>query len=96
MKFPPPGHFSRAGTQRTKAGMAVIVVVTILAIILLYIAYNARTLYHLGRELQLLDQKQTRRLSQTVVRSNAVPVQAEAQSPRSEAAPKAQSGKTPN
>ena len=81
MKLSPTDHFTDTRGQRTKAGMAVIVVVTLLAIILLYIAYNARTLYHLGRELQLLDQKQNRRLSQTVLRSNAVPATTSRQVP---------------
>jgi len=52
--------------------MAVIVVMTLLAIILLYIAYNARTLHHLGRELKFLEQKQTQRLAATPVRTNLV------------------------
>ena len=54
--------------------MAVIVVVTLLAIILLYVAYNARTLYHLGRELRLLEQKQVQRLNPAGIKTNAVAV----------------------
>jgi len=42
--------------------MAVIVVIAILSILLIYLAANIRTLSSLGRELKLLDQKQTKRL----------------------------------
>ena len=57
---------------RPQTGMAVIIMLTLLAIILLYIAYNARTLYHLGRELNLLEQKQLHNLPQIVIKTNTV------------------------
>ena len=43
----------------SRSGMAVIVVLTLLALLFIYIAANARTLHHLGRELKLLDRQQT-------------------------------------
>ena len=43
-------------------GTAVIVLLFLLAMMLVYITANMRTLYSLGRELKLLDQRQTRRL----------------------------------
>ena len=60
----------RAGYRRGKSGMAVIIVMTLLAIILLYVAFNARTLYHLGRDLKLTEQKQTQRLAQSGLKTN--------------------------
>lgn len=58
-----------AATNRS--GMAVIVVLTLLALLLIYIAANARTLHHLGRELKLIDQQQTNHWAQ-VGKTNAV------------------------
>ena len=45
--------------------MAVIVVMTILSIILIYVAGNLRMLHHLSRDLKLVEQKQIRRLETT-------------------------------
>jgi len=45
-----------------QSGTAVIVVLIIIAILMIYVAGNVRTLNHLGRELKLLDQKQRQRL----------------------------------
>ena len=42
-------------------GMAVIVVLALLAIILLYVSVNIRTLNHLQRDLQLIEKKQQQR-----------------------------------
>ena len=49
-------------THHRRSGSAVIVVLALLALIFLYLAGNLGTLHHLGRELKLLDQKQTLRL----------------------------------
>ncbi|HVV00970.1 MAG TPA: hypothetical protein VHH88_06380 [Verrucomicrobiae bacterium] len=46
----------------SRSGSAMIVVLILISILLIYILANAQTLNHLGRELRLLDQKQTRRL----------------------------------
>jgi len=69
--------------RRRQAGSAVIVVMALLAIILVYLAANLRTLDSLGRELKLLERQQTRRLqtatattnspSATTVGTNSVP-----------------------
>lgn len=61
-----------AATNRS--GMAVIVVLTLLALLLIYIAANARTLYHLGRELKLIDQQQTKHWAQIGKTNAASPV----------------------
>ena len=74
-------HVSRS--PRRQAGSAVIIVMALLAIILVYVASNLRTLNSLGRELKLLELQQTRRLltatpttnspSGTTVGTNSVP-----------------------
>jgi hypothetical protein len=51
----------------------VIVVIALLAIILVYVAGNLRTLNILGRELKLLEQQQIRRLQAATLRTNAPP-----------------------
>jgi hypothetical protein len=63
----------RSGPRNSERGVAVIIVIAFLAILLVYLATNLLTLSRLGRELSLLDQKQTRRLSREVVRTNFVP-----------------------
>ena len=79
-----PAHVSRfTRPRRRQAGSAVIVVMALLAIILVYLAANLRTLDSLGRELKLLERQQTRRLqtatattnspSATTVGTNSVP-----------------------
>jgi len=83
-----PAHVSRLTPhvslpRRRQAGSAVIIVLALLAIILVYVAGNLRTLSSLGRELRLLERQQTRRLqtanattnspSATVVGTNSVP-----------------------
>jgi type II secretory pathway component PulK len=57
--------------RNNHSGMAVIVVLTLLALLLIYVSANARTLYHLGRELKLIDQQQTNHWAQ-VGNTNAV------------------------
>jgi len=59
--------------RRRQAGSAVIVVLALLAIILVYVAGNLRTLHSLGRELNLLDRQQTRRLQVATQATNAPP-----------------------
>ena|SRR5258708_3375906 len=48
--------------RRDERGMAVIVVLALVAIILIYLAANLKTLLTLDRELKLLETKQTHRL----------------------------------
>jgi hypothetical protein len=52
-------------------GMAVIVVLALVSIMLIYIACNIRTIANLGRELKLLEQRQTRRLETKLGTTNA-------------------------
>jgi hypothetical protein len=55
---------------RREGGSAVIVVIALLAIVLIYLAANIRTLSALGRELRVVEQKQTQRLAHSIVRTN--------------------------
>jgi hypothetical protein len=48
--------------NQRRQGMAVIVVLALLAIILLYVSVNIRTLSHLQRDLQLIEKKQQQHL----------------------------------
>ena len=65
---------SHCASQMTPSnrGMAVIVVLIFISILLIYIAANARTLLWLGRDLQLIEQKQTRRLVSSTSKTNVV------------------------
>ena len=58
---------------RRHSGSAVIVVMALLAIILVYVAGNLKTLANLGRELKLLERQQIRRLQIVSPRTNAPP-----------------------
>ena len=77
----PPLHASRftlhlprpTPRRRREGGSAVIVVMALLAIILVYVAGNLRTLNSLGRELKLLEHQQTRRLQAMAQATNAPP-----------------------
>jgi hypothetical protein len=73
---------SLAGRRGREQGMAVIVVMALIALILIYVMGNLRTFNSLGHELKLLEQQQTRRLKALPVqppvavlipRTNAVP-----------------------
>jgi hypothetical protein len=76
-----PAHASRStlhaprftSPRRREAGSAVIVVLALLAIMLVYVAGNLRTLNSLGRELKLLELQQTRRLQTAVRATNSPP-----------------------
>jgi len=52
--------------------MAVIIVLAFLAIILMYLAANARTLFCLERDLKLVEQKQVQRLAGTNIKTNSI------------------------
>ncbi len=57
-------HSPRSTRRRARqSGMAVIVVLALLAIILVYIGANARALHQLGRELKLVEQQQIHRVA---------------------------------
>jgi hypothetical protein len=66
-------HASRISPRRRQTGSAVIIVMALLAIILVYVAGNLRTLNSLGRELKLLELQQIRRLQTVTQRTNTPP-----------------------
>jgi hypothetical protein len=66
--------------RHRQSGSAVLIFITLLAIMLMLITANSSTLLHLHRELKLLDQRQVERLnaSQTNATATAIlPVQPE-------------------
>ena len=74
----PPFHATRNAHPATRAtpresGSTVIVIIALLSILLLYMAYNLKTLANLGRELRLLERQQIRRLQGPPPRTNAPP-----------------------
>ena len=54
-----------------QSGSAVIVIMALLAILLLWMAFNLRTLANLGRELRLLERQPTHRLQAAAPKTNA-------------------------
>jgi hypothetical protein len=58
--------------RRGQNGSAMIVVLALLALLLIYVLANIRTLSSLGRELKLLDQRQTQRLRNSPHPAHAV------------------------
>jgi hypothetical protein len=66
-------------SRQTRSGMATIIVIALLAIILMYVAANARTLGYLKRDLHLVEQKHQRRLALPAAsQSDSVPGQTNA------------------
>lgn len=61
------------GCERRR-GMAVLVVLILIALVLMFLAGNARALYYLTREVRLIEQKQQRRLAEQSGITNAPPV----------------------
>jgi hypothetical protein len=49
--------------RRERGAVAVVVIVTMLAVLMIYSAANVRTLVHLQGELKLLEQRQVQRLA---------------------------------
>lgn len=49
--------------RRERGAVAVVVIVTMLAVLMIYSAANVRTLVHLQNELKLLEQRHTQRLA---------------------------------
>jgi len=70
MKIP---RFNRSRPHR-QSGSAVLLFITLLAIMLMLITANSSALLHLHRELKLLDQRQIKRLnaSQTNITATAI------------------------
>ena len=58
--------------RRAERGSAVLVVLALLAIILVYVAYNVRTLDLLRQDVRLVERQQLRRLA-ACARTNAPP-----------------------
>ena len=69
-----PRALSRGATNHSQSGMAVIIVLAFLAIILIYLAGNARTLHWLARDLKLVEQKQVKRLAGVTIKTNSTEV----------------------
>ncbi len=57
-------------SRGSRAGSAMIVVLLLLVIVLIYVGANARTLHYLGRDLRLIEQKQTLRLQKLTIATN--------------------------
>lgn len=74
-------------THQSRSGMAVIIVLAFLAIILIYLAGNARTLYWLERDLKVIEQKQVQRLGGTNIKTNSVGAAPQLSAPTSESKP---------
>ena len=77
MNLPPslPSRFTHHASRSPgrESGSAVIVVMALLAILLVYMAGNLRTLTNLGRELKLLERQQIRRLQTAAAKTNSPP-----------------------
>ena len=65
MKIILPGHQSSQRHQNECGFVAVIVMITLLAIMLIYIASNTHVLGELHKQLRLIEQKQLQRTSGT-------------------------------
>jgi type II secretory pathway component PulK len=59
-------------SRRNEQGMAVVIVITLLAILLIFVAGNIRTLHLLNRELKLLEKRQIQRLQTTTLQSSSL------------------------
>jgi hypothetical protein len=58
----PGGPASRPSTRQGERGMAMIAVVTIISLVLMYVAANLRSLQKLGRGLDRIEKRQIHRL----------------------------------
>ena len=58
--------------QNRRAGVAVLLVLTLLSLMLIYITANARTIYNLGRELKLIERQQLQHWAAQGARTNSV------------------------
>jgi hypothetical protein len=69
--------FHRRNSRHNERGMVTVVFIALLAIMLLLVMANGKSLFHLHREIKLLEQKQIKRLN--AAQTNEVAV---AQSPK--------------
>jgi hypothetical protein len=74
-RIPSPANRKR----QHQAGMATIVVITILSILLIFAMGNARTLDYLGRDLRLLEQQHQHRIAAQVAATGKTNVTVSAQ-----------------
>jgi len=65
-------NVSRAKHAGREQGSAAMVVIAIVAIVLLYVASNLRTLDHLNREIKLVERRQIHRLEHVRISTNSV------------------------
>ena len=65
-------NVSRAKHAGREQGSAAMVVIAIVAIVLLYVASNLRTLDHLNREIKLVERRQIHRLEHVRITTNSV------------------------
>ena len=69
------GSRARIGVRRNgEEGMAVILVIALLAILLIYISAGVRTLNNLGRDVRLIEKQQIQRLQQAAGTTNRVAI----------------------
>ena len=72
-KFQAGRHNSRpAKRMGHEQGSAAMVVIAIVAIVLLYVASNLRTLDHLNHEIKLVERRQIHRLERVGISTNSV------------------------
>ncbi len=64
-------HSSRNTNRQREQGLAMIVVVAIVAILFVYVAQNAHTLNQLKREVGLIERQQTNRLAHALPATNS-------------------------
>jgi hypothetical protein len=57
---------------RREQGSAALVVIAIVAIVLIYVASNLRTLEHLNREIKLVERRQIHRLEHASISTNSI------------------------
>jgi hypothetical protein len=63
----------RIASVNRSNGSAVIVVIALVGLLLVFVAANLRAISHFGRELKLLEVRQTRRLQHPPATTNTVP-----------------------
>ena len=68
--FPRPGQRGRGTPQRREGGSVVFVFIALLAIMMILVSANSDALFHLRREINLLEQQQIKRLNAS--QTNAV------------------------
>src|SRR5215831_19866137 len=72
-RFQAGRHNSRLAKRTGREqGSAAMVVIAIVAIVLLYVASNLRTLDHLNREIKLVERRQIHRLERASISTNSV------------------------